>query len=102
MTRTRCCSRTPPRSRTYRALRFSWRHCASGARCRAEASDPAASPSALHRLRPAGLLAAALLAVGPLGHHHPATEGADHRAVLLVADGLDRDDPAVVLRLRLG
>ena len=51
---------------------------------------------------PARLLAAARVAVGPLGHHHLAPERAHHRAVLLVAAGLHVDDAAVVLRARLG
>src|SRR6476661_7391922 len=44
-----------------------------------------------------GLLAAARLEVGVLGHHHLAAEDADQRAVLVVALGLDVHDAAVVL-----
>src|SRR3954452_16052588 len=51
--------------------------------------------------RPSRLLAAALVEVALLRHHHLAPEDAHDLAVLVVADGLDVDDPSVVLRLRL-
>src|SRR6478735_6842434 len=54
-----------------------------------------------HRHGAAGLLAAAGLEVVLLGHHDLAPEDAHHGAVLLVADRLDVDDAAVVLRGRL-
>src|SRR5688500_15789584 len=48
-----------------------------------------------------GLLATAFLEVGVLRHHDLAAEDADDLAVLVVADGLDVDDAAVVLALAL-
>ena len=47
--------------------------------------------------RAAGLLAAALLEIAVLGHHHLAAEDAHHRAVLVVADRLDVHHASVVL-----
>src|SRR5688500_16560569 len=59
-----------------------------------------ASPGTRHtrRLWPPWLLAAPLLALGPLRDHALASEDADARHVLLVADRLDGDAPAVALR----
>src|SRR5512144_1235498 len=51
--------------------------------------------------RAAGLLAAAGVEVVLLRHHDLAPEDADHLPVLVVADGLDVDDAAVVLARRL-
>src|SRR3954447_14650077 len=101
-TPTPCCSPTPPPCRHCLARRGCSRPCAAGAWC-CRSDLPRCTPgSAGGRLRPRRLLPAAGLAVRALGHHHLSPEDADHRAVLLAADGLDVHDPAVVLGLRLG
>src|SRR3954454_12284178 len=92
-------SSTQPPWRGSPAPRAWCRPSRRGTSCRADPPRGAAPGSARSGLRTARLLAAPSLAVRLLGDHDLAAKDADDRAVLLVADGLDVHDPAIVLGL---